>query len=142
MWSAFVADPGSLLSADTIEEMCQPQILLDPDQWNGAMGLGFFLIRSADRPHVRRPHRRHARPHHRRLHPPRVRHRRHRADEHHRHRLPPDAFAIELADHVVEHDPVEDAPWRPGTEIPDEYRAAARPLVLRGPALRVLGRAG
>ena len=27
--------------------MCQPQILLDPERWNGAMGLGFFLMRSA-----------------------------------------------------------------------------------------------
>jgi hypothetical protein len=34
----------------------------------------------------------------------------------------PDAFAIELADHVVAHDPVEDAPWRPGTTVPDELR--------------------
>ena len=46
LWSAFVADPGSLLSADTMEEMCQPQVLLDPDQWSGAMGLGLFLMRS------------------------------------------------------------------------------------------------
>ncbi len=34
----------------------------------------------------------------------------------------PDALAIELADHVVEHDPVEDEPWRAGTEVPDELR--------------------
>jgi hypothetical protein len=39
----------------------------------------------------------------------------------------PDAFAIELADHVVENDPVEDTPWQPGTELPDDYR----PLVGR-----------
>ncbi len=84
LWSAFVADPGSLLSADTMEEMCQPQVLLDPDQWTGAMGLGFFLVRSPTRTHLGRPHRRHAGPHHRRLHPSRVRHRRHRADELHR----------------------------------------------------------
>ena len=54
----------------------------------------------------------------------------------------PDAFAIELADHVVEHDPVEDAPWQPGTEVPDGVPPAAGPLVLRGSALRLLGRAG
>jgi hypothetical protein len=34
----------------------------------------------------------------------------------------PDTFAIDLADHVVAHDPVEDAPWTPGTHIPDDYR--------------------
>jgi hypothetical protein len=34
---------------------------------------------------------------------------------------------MELADHVVEHDPVEDAPWQPGTEVPADFR----PLVGR-----------
>jgi CubicO group peptidase (beta-lactamase class C family) len=120
-WSAFVADPGELLSADTLEEMCQPQILLTTDAWNAAMGLGFFLIRSGtDRTYVGHTG---GMPGHitgvfthresgtggivlmNNSAPP-----------------PPDAFAIELADHVVEHDPVEDEPWRPGTEIPDELR--------------------
>src|SRR4249919_2165271 len=121
VWSAFVADPGSLLSTDTMEEMCQPQVLLDPDQWTGAMGLGFFLMRSPSG----------------------------RTWVGHTGGMPghitgvfthrpsgtggivlmsstaspaPDAFAIELADHVVEHDPVEDAPWTPGTVVPDELR--------------------
>jgi CubicO group peptidase (beta-lactamase class C family) len=120
-WSAFVADPGDLLSADTIEEMCQPQILLNPDNWNAAMGLGFFLARSGTG----------------------------RTWVGHTGGMPghitgvfthresgtggivlmtntvspaPDAFAIQLADHVVEHDPVEPEPWRPGTEVPDEFR--------------------
>jgi CubicO group peptidase (beta-lactamase class C family) len=120
-WSAFVADPGDLLSADTIEEMCQPQILLTTDAWNAAMGLGFFLIRSGTgRTYVGHTG---GMPGHitgvfthresgtggialmNNTAPP-----------------PPDAFAIELADHVVEHDPVDDRPWRPGTLIPDEYR--------------------
>jgi CubicO group peptidase (beta-lactamase class C family) len=120
-WSAFVADPSSLLSADTMEEMCQPQILLNPDLWTGAMGLGFFLMRSPTG----------------------------RTWVGHTGGMPghitgvfthresgtggivlmnatvspaPDALAIELADHVVEHDPVEDEPWRAGTELPEEYR--------------------
>jgi CubicO group peptidase (beta-lactamase class C family) len=120
-WSAFVADPGSLLSADTMAEMCQPQVLLDPERWNGAMGLGFFLMRSAGG----------------------------RTWVGHTGGMPghitgvfthresgtggialmsstaapaPDTFAIDLADHVVAHDPVEDAPWTPGTHIPDDYR--------------------
>jgi len=120
-WSAFVADPGELLSADTIEEMCQPQILLSTESWNAAMGLGFFLIRSSTgRTWVGHTG---GMPGHitgvfthresgtggivlmNASAPP-----------------PPDAFAIELADHVVEHDPVEEQPWRPGTTIPDEFR--------------------
>ena len=128
-WSAFVADPASLLSADTLEEMCQPQILLDHDQlWTGAMGLGFFLMRSPTG----------------------------RTWVGHTGGMPghitgvfthresgtggivlmnatvspgPDAFAIELADHVVEHDPVEDAPWQPGTVGP---RRAARRCSVAG----------
>jgi CubicO group peptidase (beta-lactamase class C family) len=121
-WSAFVADPPSeLLSAATMEEMCQPQILLNSEIWTGAMGLGFFLMRSPTG----------------------------RTWVGHTGGMPghitgvfthresgtggialmnatvtpaPDALAIELADHVVEHDPVEAAPWRPGTEVPAELR--------------------
>ena len=121
-WSAFVADPPSeLLSPDTMEEMCQPQILLNAEVWTGAMGLGLFLMRSATG----------------------------RTWVGHTGAMPgyktgvfthresgtggialmnatatpaPDALTIELADHVVEHDPVEDEPWRAGTEVPDELR--------------------
>ena len=47
-WSAFVADPDpAVLSPDTLEEMCQPQALIDVDGWTAGMGLGFFLVRSA-----------------------------------------------------------------------------------------------
>jgi CubicO group peptidase (beta-lactamase class C family) len=123
-WSAFVADPGELLSADTLEEMCQPQILLTTESWNAAMGLGFFLIRtgSGDTARTWVGHTGGMPGHitglftHREsgtggialmnaTAPP-----------------SPDAFAIELADHVVEHDPVEPEPWRPGTSIPEEFR--------------------
>jgi CubicO group peptidase (beta-lactamase class C family) len=121
-WSGFVADPGELLSADTFEEMCQPQILLTTDNWNAAMGLGFFLIRSGSGSSARTwvGHTGGMPGHitglftHREsgtggialmnaTSPP-----------------PPDAFAIELADHVVEHDPVDPERWLPGTKIPDE----------------------
>jgi CubicO group peptidase (beta-lactamase class C family) len=121
-WSAFVADPpAELLSPDTMEEMCQPQILLNSQFWTGAMGLGFFLMRSPTG----------------------------RTWVGHTGGMPghitgvfthresgtggivlmnatvtpaPDALAIELADHVVEHEPLEDGPWQPGTELPDELR--------------------
>jgi CubicO group peptidase (beta-lactamase class C family) len=120
-WSGFVADPGDLLSADTLEEMCQPQILLTTEFWNAAMGLGFFLIRSSTgRTYVGHTG---GMPGHitgvfthresgtggivlmNNTAPP-----------------APDAFALELADHVVEHDPVEPEPWQPGTSVPDELR--------------------
>jgi CubicO group peptidase (beta-lactamase class C family) len=120
-WSAFVTDPSSLLSPDTLEEMCQPQVLLNSQLWNGAMGLGFFLMRSPGG----------------------------RTWVGHTGGMPghitgvfthresgtggialmnasvspsPDLFAIELADHVVEHDPVAEAPWQPGTVVPEELR--------------------
>jgi CubicO group peptidase (beta-lactamase class C family) len=120
-WSAFVADPGDLLSADTLEEMCQPQILLNPESWNAAMGLGFFLIRSpTGRTYVGHTG---GMPGHitgvfthresgtggivlmNNTAPP-----------------APDAFAVELVEHVLEHDPVEEEPWQPGTSVPDELR--------------------
>jgi CubicO group peptidase (beta-lactamase class C family) len=121
-WSAFVTDPPSeLLSPATMEEMCQPQILLNTEVWTGAMGLGLFLMRSATG----------------------------RTWVGHTGAMPgyrtgvfthresgtggialmnatftpaPDALTIELADHVVEHDPVDDEPWRAGTAVPDELR--------------------
>jgi len=123
-WSAFVADPGELLAADTIEEMCQPQILLTTEAWNAAMGLGFMLIRTGSgtdgRTYVGHTG---GMPGHitglfthresgtggivlmNNTAPP-----------------SPDAFAVELVEHVVEHDPVESDPWQPGTSVPDELR--------------------
>ncbi|WP_109506782.1 serine hydrolase domain-containing protein [Nocardioides speluncae] len=119
-WSGFVADPDpEILSPDTLEEMCQPQIVMDVERWQGAMGLGFFLIRSG-----------------------------HRVYAGHTGGMPgqisglftdresgtggavlmnstsapdPAAFAIELAEHVIDHDPEEQEVWRPGTTVPEEY---------------------
>ena len=119
-WSGFVADPDSaVLSADTLEEMCQPQLMVDPDDWGGAMGLGFFLMRSPGK----------------------------RTWVGHTGGMPgqvtgvfthresgtggivlmnsssspdPAAFAIALGEHVLEHDPAEAEPWRPGTSVPDD----------------------
>lgn len=119
-WSAFVADPDpDVLSADTIEEMCQPQAVRDVEGWSAGMGLGFFLARSpAGRTWVG-----------------------------HTGGMPghitgvfthresgtgalvlmngsvtpaPDLFAVELGEQVVTHDPAEPEPWSPGTELPDE----------------------
>ena len=118
-WSDFVADPvAEVLEPDTLAEMCEPQIMIDRERWTGAFGLGFMLVRSGTRTYVG-----------------------------HTGGMPghitglfthretktgglvlmnttsapdPAAFAVELADHVVEHDPVEPEPWRPGPSVPDE----------------------
>ena len=80
--------PDEVLSPDTLEEMCQPQVLLDTERWNGGMGLGLFVLRYALGPHVGRPRRRNARSPHRAAHAPRERDRWHRADEQHRRSRP------------------------------------------------------
>jgi len=120
-WSAFVADPGELLSADTLEEMCQPQVMINPESWNAAMGLGFFLVRSpTGRTYV--GHTGGMPGHitgvftHRESGTGGIALMNNTAP------VPPDAFAVALADHVVEHDPVDPGPWRPATEVPDELR--------------------
>ena len=52
-WSAFVADPvAEVLAPDTLEEMCEPQVVMDRERWTAAMGLGFFLVRSGTRTYV------------------------------------------------------------------------------------------
>lgn len=116
-WSAFVADPASeVLDPDTLEEMCEPQAVMDRERWTAAMGLGFFLLRSQDRTYVG-----------------------------HTGGMPGhitalftdresktgglvltssgttpavDGFAVALADLVTDLDPVEPEPWRPGTVVP------------------------
>jgi CubicO group peptidase (beta-lactamase class C family) len=119
-WSAFIADPASeVLSPDTLEEMCQPQAMIDDVGWTAGMGLGLFLVRSqAGRTWVG-----------------------------HTGGMPghitgvfthresgtgaivlmnsssapdPAAFALDLGEHVVRHDPAEAEPWTPGTDLPAE----------------------
>ncbi|GAB3449030.1 serine hydrolase domain-containing protein [Phycicoccus ginsengisoli] len=119
-WCGFVADPDpGILSPDTLEEMTQPQLMTDPDGWTSAMGLGFFLVRSP----------------------------RKRTWVGHTGGLPgqvsgvfthresgtggivlmnsssspdPTELALSLGDHVLDHDPVEEEPWRPGTSVPED----------------------
>ena len=119
-WSAFVASPDpEILSPDTLEEMCQPQVLLDTERWNGGMGLGFFVHRAPSG----------------------------RTWVGHDGGMPghltsllthresgtggivlmsntagpdPSALAIQLAERVIDDVPVEDEPWRPGTAVPEE----------------------
>lgn len=119
-WSAFVADPDpAVLSPDTVEEMCQPQALMDLDTWSSGMGLGFFLVRSAGGRtwvghtggmpgHITGVFT-------------------HRASGTGAMALmgstsapDPAAFALALGEHVIEHDPVEEPAWQPGTGVPDD----------------------
>ena len=49
-WASFIADPpAEVLSADTLEEMCHPQVVYDLDAWTLAWGLGFMLHRRGER---------------------------------------------------------------------------------------------
>lgn len=49
-WAAFVGgDTGEVLSADTLEEMCEPSALMDDPGWTRARGLGLEVIRERGR---------------------------------------------------------------------------------------------
>jgi CubicO group peptidase (beta-lactamase class C family) len=49
-WASFLADPSAeVLSADTLEEMCHPQVMFDLDEWSLAWGLGLMLHRRGER---------------------------------------------------------------------------------------------
>ena len=118
-WSSFVADPPSeVLATDTLEEMCEPQIMMDRQRWTGAFGLGFMLLRSGTRTYVGHTggwpgfisglftHRESGTGGLALMNSTSA--------------PDPAAFAIALADHVLEHDPVDPEVWRPGTEVPAE----------------------
>ncbi|MBA2559382.1 MAG: beta-lactamase family protein [Propionibacteriales bacterium] len=121
-WAGFLAEPiDDVLSADTVEEMCQPQTMADLERWQLAYGLGLMLLRTDDRIYVG-----------------------------HTGGMPgaitgtfvhresstggvclmnatsapdPAALAVDLAAYLLEHEPVEPEPWRPGTETPPELVA-------------------
>lgn len=49
-WAAFIAgDAGDVLSSDTLEEMCEPIVLMDGDAWTRARGLGLEMSRERGR---------------------------------------------------------------------------------------------
>ncbi|MDQ3029369.1 MAG: beta-lactamase family protein, partial [Actinomycetota bacterium] len=120
-WASFLASPtDEVLSPDTVEEMCQPQIMADLDRWQLAWGLGLMLLRVDDRILVG-----------------------------HTGGMPgyitgmfvhratgtgglalmnataapdPAAFAADLAAYVLDHEPAEPVVWRPGTVVPPELQ--------------------
>ncbi len=116
-WSSFVADPvPEVLAPDTLEEMCEPQIMMDRQRWTGAFGLGFMLVRSGTRTYVGHTggwpgfitgvftHRESGTGGLALMNSTSA--------------PDPAAFAVALADHVIEHDPVDAEVWRPGTDVP------------------------
>ena len=119
-WSAFVASPpDEVLSPDTLEEMCQPQVLLDTERWNGGMGLGLFVLRTpSGRTWVGHdggmPGHLTALLTHRESGTGGIVLMSNTAGP------DPAALARELADRGVEDRPGEDEPWRPGPSVPEE----------------------
>lgn len=118
-WHGFLASPDSgVLSPDTVEEMCQPQVVADTEGWTMAWGLGLALFRAGGRTWVG-----------------------------HTGGLPgsitgffterrlgltgmimanesaftaPAGRATQLAETYLELHPQQEEPWRPGTEVPQE----------------------
>jgi CubicO group peptidase (beta-lactamase class C family) len=118
-WSAFVADPDSgVLAADTLEEMTHPQTMADPQRWELAFGLGFMVMRSGTRLYV--GHTGGMPGHITGLFTDRTTGTGGLVLMNSTSSPDPATFAVELADHATEHDPVERVAWRPGTEVPDD----------------------
>jgi CubicO group peptidase (beta-lactamase class C family) len=118
-WAGFLANPvAEVLSPDTVEEMCQPQIIADLEGWQLAWGLGLMLLRTDAHRYVG-----------------------------HTGAMPghisgvfadresgtgavvlmnsssapdPAALCADLATYVLEHEPAEPESWTPGAEVPAE----------------------
>lgn len=118
-WSAFVADPvAEVLSPDTVEEMCEPQALMDRERWTAAMGLGFFLVRSGVR--IYAGHTGGMPGHVTALFTDRESRTGAMALTNSGTSSDIAGLAVRLADHISDHEPVEPHPWRPGTNVPVE----------------------
>ena len=49
-WAAFLADPApAVLGRETLDEMCAPVVITDPESWTGGHGLGPQLYRVGER---------------------------------------------------------------------------------------------
>jgi CubicO group peptidase (beta-lactamase class C family) len=118
-WSSFVADPpAEVLSPDTLAEMCEPQAMIDRERWVAAYGLGLMLVRSGERTYV--GHTGGMPGHITGLFTERESGTGGLVMMNSTSAPDPAGFAIELAAHVLDHDPVEQEAWRPGREVPSE----------------------
>jgi hypothetical protein len=44
-WAQFLVDPdAAVLRAETVEEMCEPAVVTDPEEWHTGWGLGLMLV--------------------------------------------------------------------------------------------------
>jgi CubicO group peptidase (beta-lactamase class C family) len=117
-WAAFIAEPpAEVLSSDTLEEMCHPQVMYDLDGWKLGWGLGLMLHRRGDRVVVGHDG---AMPGF--LAGLAVR----RAEKvgavvfaNTSSNADPGGLAVELALSVVDDDPDLPDPWRPGGDVPE-----------------------
>jgi CubicO group peptidase (beta-lactamase class C family) len=122
-WAAFLADPvDEVLRKDTVEEMCQPQIMADLERWTLAWGLGLMLLRVGERIFTG----------HTGSMPGHI-----SAFFVHREsghagiclmnsissgtQVDPSGLATELAVKVLDNDPLPREPWKPGVEVPAEF---------------------
>lgn len=119
-WMSFVANPvDEVLSPDTLDEMCQPQIMADPDQWTLGFGLGFMLVRAGE--HVLVGHTGGMPGHitgsfvHRASGTAGI------ALMNSTSAPDPAGLATELALEVIKNDPLPVTPWTPGTSVPSEF---------------------
>lgn len=120
-WGSFVAAPtAEVLHPDTFEEMCQPQIMADLERWQLAFGLGFMLLRSGDRIFV--GHTGGMPGHITGLFTHRPSATSGLAMMNSTSAPDPAALAVDLARHVIEHDPVEPELWKPGERVPEELQ--------------------
>lgn len=118
-WAGFLAAPDAeVLSPDTVEEMCQPQIVADLERWELAWGLGLMLVRAGARVYTGHPG---GMPGHittvlvdRKSKTGGI------ALMNTTSAPDPVALAVELAAYVDEHEPAEPEPWVPGTTVPEE----------------------
>jgi CubicO group peptidase (beta-lactamase class C family) len=118
-WGAFLAEADpEILSPDTLEEMCQPQIVADLTGWRMAWGLGLMLMRDGDRMWVGHDG---GMPGH--ITSLLV----HRASKtvttvltNSTSTPDPSGMAMQLGGYVVEHEPPEPEVWRPGSAVPEE----------------------
>ncbi len=118
-WTAFLADPNDeILSGDSLEEMCQPQIVADLEGWQLAWGLGLMLLRLEDRIWV--GHTGGMPGHITGIFVDRGAKTAGIALMNSSSAPDPAALAVELATYVLTNDPAELEPWTPGTEVPAE----------------------
>jgi len=139
-WGAFVADPvDEVLAPDTLEEMCEPQILSASD-WSMAHGLGFMLFRRGARTWVG----------HTGSHPGHI-----TALLTDRGTATsaavlmnsssspsPAAFALDLGEAALEREPVTPEPWTPGTAVPEDLEPLLGPWFSEGQPFTLTVREG